>query len=163
MLPDDSFIEVFGSRQLWREPSGFWGYVRDDTHSIGSVTGAIIPWSNIYCRSFSMASLHSMGTLNLACCTGRKEGSRQIVFTPGMLPVVSNDWENAFLRETMCRTSFTVMLAPWSWNKWLPMAELPWSCYGWLPMAELCSGVTLGASWSCNALLWSWNALFLVC
>ena len=81
---------------MWREPSGFRGYVRDDIHSIGSVTGVIMTWLTIFCRSFSIASLHSIGTFLLACCTGWTEGSRQIVYTPGILPVMSHDWGNAF-------------------------------------------------------------------
>ena len=40
-----------------------------------------------------------MGTFLLACCTGGTEGSRQIVYTPGILPVVPKDWGNAFLRK----------------------------------------------------------------
>ena len=80
-----------GPRHIWREPSGFWGYVRDDIHSVGSVTGAIITWSTISCRSFSIVSLHSMGTFLLACCTGGIEGPRQIVYTPCILPAVSNN------------------------------------------------------------------------
>ena len=55
---------------MLREPSVLWGYVKDDTHSVGSVTGAIMAWSTISCKSFSMASLHSMGTFLLVCCTG---------------------------------------------------------------------------------------------
>ena len=82
---------------MQREPSALWGYVKDDTHSIGSVTGAIMAWSTISCKSFSMASLHSMGTFLLACCTWGREGSNLMVYTPGMLPVVSNEQGNAFL------------------------------------------------------------------
>ena len=52
-----------------------------------------------------MASLHSMGTLHLACCTGGTEGSRQMLYTPGMLPVVSKDWGNTFLSEVISHTS----------------------------------------------------------
>ena len=48
-----------------------------------------------------MASLHSMGTFLLACCTGGTEGSNLIVYTPGMLPVVSNEWGKAFLSDIM--------------------------------------------------------------
>ena len=91
---------------MQREPSALWGYVKDDTHAIGSVTGAIMAWSTISCKSFSMASLHSMGTFLLACCTGRKEGSNLMVYTPGMLPVVSNNQEMLFIEITSC-TSFT--------------------------------------------------------
>ena len=54
-----------------------------------------------------MASLHSMGTFLLACYTGEIEGSNLIVYTPGILPVVSNEWGNAFLSEIMSCTSFT--------------------------------------------------------
>ena len=54
-----------------------------------------------------MASLHSMGTFLLACCTGGTEGSNLIVYTPGILPVVSNEREKAFLSEIMSHTSFT--------------------------------------------------------
>ena len=107
MFPDDSFIEVTGSKHIRREPSCFWGYVKDDTHSVGSVTGAIMAWSTISCRSFSIASLHSMGTFCLACITGGTEGSNLIVYTPGILPVVSKDRGNAFFNEIMSRTSFT--------------------------------------------------------
>ena len=45
-----------------------------------------------------------MGTVLLVCCIGGKVGTRQIVYTPGMLPVVSKDLRNAFLRETMSHT-----------------------------------------------------------
>ena len=96
-----------GLRHMQREPSALWGYVKDDTHSIGSVNGAIMAWSTISCRSFSIASLHSMGTFLLACCTGETEGSNLMVYTPGMLPVVSNEWGNAFFSEIMSHTSFT--------------------------------------------------------
>ena len=43
-----------------------------------------------------MASLHSLGTILLASCTGEEEGSRQIMYSPGMLPVVSKDLGNTF-------------------------------------------------------------------
>ena len=65
-----------------------------------------------------MASLHSMGTFVLACCTGGNVGSRWMVYSPGMLPVVSNDLGNAFLRETMSHTSFKEISEKWSCNEW---------------------------------------------
>ena len=69
-------------------------------NSIGSVTGEIMPWSTISCRSFSMASLHSMEDLSsYACCTGGKVGSRQIVYSPGMLPVVSKQLGECFFKR----------------------------------------------------------------
>ena len=46
-----------------------------------------------------------------------------MVYIPGMLPVVSKDLGNAFLRETMSHTSFTVILETWSCNEWFSMAE----------------------------------------
>ena len=93
------------------------GFVKDDTHLVGSVTGVIMPWSTISCRSFSIASLHSMGTFLLVHCTGGKEGLRWMVYSPGMLPEVSNDLGNAFLRETMSCTSFTEISEKWSCNE----------------------------------------------
>ena len=55
-----------------------------------------------------MASLHSMGTFFLACWTGGMEGSRKMVYDPGILPVVSKDLENASLRKMMTCTSCMV-------------------------------------------------------
>ena len=91
---------------MWREPSCFQGYIKDDTQSVGSVTGAIMAWSTMSCRSFSVAFLHSMGTFLLSC-TGGTEGSNLMVYTPGILPVVSNDGGNAFFKEITSCTSFT--------------------------------------------------------
>ena len=132
-----------GLRHMQREPSGFWGYVKDDTHSIGSVTGAIMAWSTTSCRSFSIASQHSMGTFLLTCCTGGTEGSRQMVYTPGILHLVSIEWGNAFLfKEIMSCTSFT---EAWSWNVLFSMGfgMGKWSLRGVL--------------WSCNDREWSCN------
>ena len=119
-----------------------------------------------------------MGTLYLACCPGGTDGSRQIVYTPGILPVMSNDWGYAFLRETMSHTSFTVTLwscnelfsigwdvalGTWSWNVLFPMCWdvtlVAWSCDALFPMD---SSVVLGAC-SCNVLWWSWNGLLWCC
>ena len=120
------------------------------------------------------------------------EGSRQIVYTPGILPVVSNDWGNAFLRETMSHTYFMVTI--WSCNELLfsmgwdvgSCNELfsmhwdvtlgTWSCNVLFPMGNgvtlvtwscvalfpMGSGNVLGA-WSCNVLWWFWNGLFWCC
>ena len=74
MFLDGGIIKVMGDLDMWRETSDFWGYVKDDTHSLGSGTGAIMAWSTISCRSFSIASLHSMGTFLLAFCTGGQKG-----------------------------------------------------------------------------------------
>ena len=64
MFPDDGFVEV---KAYTEEYIGLLGDVRDDTHSIGLVTGVIICWSTISCRCFSIASLHLIGTFLLAC------------------------------------------------------------------------------------------------
>ena len=42
-----SFIKVTGIKAKQMVPSDFLGYVSDETHSVGSVTGAIIPLSTI--------------------------------------------------------------------------------------------------------------------
>ena len=69
-----ALLRSLGLRHMQREPSGFWGNVKEDTHSIGSVTGVIMPWSTISCRSFSMAFLHSMGTFSKCVELGRRRG-----------------------------------------------------------------------------------------
>ena len=50
MFPDDCFVQHTGIKTgQWQVvPSGLWGYVREETHSAGSVTGVIIPWSTIF-------------------------------------------------------------------------------------------------------------------
>ena len=48
-------------------PSGFLGYVSEETHSVGSMTGVIIPWSTMFWRAFSIYSLASVGTSLWAC------------------------------------------------------------------------------------------------
>ena len=49
MLPYYGFIQVTGQGQM--VPSAVLGYLSDETHSVGSVTGAMIPSSTI-CWSF---------------------------------------------------------------------------------------------------------------
>ena len=66
---------------------------------MGSVTGAIIPLSTIFCSAFSISSLASIGNFPAwACCTGGIEESTLIVYCPGMFPVVSKLLGNAFFR-----------------------------------------------------------------
>ena len=57
------------------------------------------------------------GDLSSCVLYWEKVGSRQIVYTPGILPVASKDLENAFLRETMSCTSFTEISEKWSYNE----------------------------------------------
>ena len=49
------------------DPLGLWGYVSEETHYVGSVTGVIIPKCTISWRSFSIGSLYYIGTLQWAC------------------------------------------------------------------------------------------------
>ena len=65
-----------GSKKIQRVTSGLWGYVREDTHSIGSVTGAITCRSTISCMIFSVCSWYSFGTYLYACWTGSIDGSK---------------------------------------------------------------------------------------
>ena len=78
--------------------------MREETHSVGSVTGVIMPKFTISCSAVSIGSLYSMGTLQRACCTGGIEGSVQIVYVPHRLPTQSNDRGNANLRVIMLQT-----------------------------------------------------------
>ena len=136
---------------MWSEPSGLWGYVRDDTPSIGSVTGVIMPWSTLSCRIFSMALLHSVGTFLLACCTVGKVGSRQMVYISGMLPVVSNDLGGCFFKGNYVLGH----LLQKYWKNGLVMKFFgkEWS---WKGLLWPCNDITLST-------LWSWNVLFWCC
>ena len=87
------------------EPSGFVGYVIDETHSVGLVTGAIICGCSISLSFFSISSLWCVGTLHLACCTGGTVGSSLMEYLPGMLPTVSKRWGMLVLGKK-CLTSF---------------------------------------------------------
>ena len=103
-------LRSLGSKQIWREPSGLQGYVRDDTHSIGSVNGVIVPWSTVSCRSFSIDSLHSVGTFLLACCNGGEGGVKADVVHSRLVACIVKGLGECFLRETMSHTSFTEIL-----------------------------------------------------
>ena len=94
-------------------PSDFLGYVSEVTHSVGSVTGSIIPLSTICWRPFSISSLASIGTFLHACCTGSIEGTKSIVYFPGLLPVVPKQAGNACFRAIM---SLTLAVVRWSWK-----------------------------------------------
>ena len=59
-----ALLKSLGSKHMWRDPSGSQEYVKEDTHSVGSETGVIIPWSTISCRSFLIASLQLNGDLS---------------------------------------------------------------------------------------------------
>ena len=61
-------------------PSDFLGCVSEEIHSVGSVTGDIIPLSTILGGAFSISSLASIETFLHACCTGGIEGSKCKVY-----------------------------------------------------------------------------------
>ena len=90
-------FKLQGSKQGWIVPSDFLGYVSDETNLVGSVTGAIIPLSTIFCSAFSISSLASIGTFLQECCTGGTDESTLIVYCPGIFPVVSKLLGNVFL------------------------------------------------------------------
>ena len=104
-------FKSWGSKQGQIVPSDFLGYVSDVTHSVGSVTGAIIPLLTISCKAFSISSLASIGTFLWACCTGGIDESTLIVYYPGIFPVVSKLLGDAFFKAIM---SLTLAVVRWS-------------------------------------------------
>ena len=52
MFPHDCFIQVTGIKTGEDGAIRFAGYAREETHSLGSVTGVIIPWSTMFLRVF---------------------------------------------------------------------------------------------------------------
>ena len=121
-----ALFKLWGSKQGQIVPSDFLGYVNDETHSVGSVTGEIIPLSTIFCSVFSISSLASVRNFPLqAYCTGDIEGSTLIVYCPGMFPVVSKLLRNAFCRAIMYLTSVVVR-----WSCEIGFVGDLWSCKG---------------------------------
>ena len=47
-----ALFKLWGCKQMWRVSLCFWGYVREDTHSIVSVTGSMILRFTISCSIF---------------------------------------------------------------------------------------------------------------
>ena len=94
-------------------PSDFLRYVSQEIHSVGSITTVIIPLSTMCWRAFSISSLASIGTFLYACCTGGIEGSRCMVYSSGMFPVVPKLAGKACFRVIMALTSVVVT---WSWE-----------------------------------------------
>ena len=93
-----ALFKLWGSKQGQIVPSDFLGYLSDETHSVGSVTGAIIPLLTIFCSAFSISSLASIRTFVWACCTGGTDESTLIVNCPGIFPVVLKLLGNVLLR-----------------------------------------------------------------
>ena len=67
MLSQKALLRSFGSRHIQREPSGFWEYVRDDTHLVGQETGAITPWATMSSRMYSLSALGTVMVLSFRC------------------------------------------------------------------------------------------------
>ena len=70
---------------------GFFGYISELTHGVGSICFAMIPWWTISFSSFSISTLCSMGTLCLPCCTGGMLGSVLMSYSPDMSPIRSKE------------------------------------------------------------------------
>ena len=64
-----------GSRHIWSVPSGLWGYVSKDTHSVGWEIGAMTPFSTMSSKVCSICSLYLMDTFCWACWMGGMPGS----------------------------------------------------------------------------------------
>ena len=86
---------------MHKVPSGLWGYVRDDTHSVDWETEAITPCSTMSSKVHLICSWYSVGTFCLACWTGRKEGSVLMVYVPDMLYMVSKEPGKANFKVTI--------------------------------------------------------------
>ena len=82
---------------MQRDPPGFWCYIKEDTHSIGLVTGVI----NLLVNHFLQDLFYSFSAFNGDLPSGMLnwgiEGLRQMVYAPGILPVVSQDLGKDFL------------------------------------------------------------------
>ena len=80
------------SRQGLTSPVGFTGYVALLTHGVGSICGSRMSPAIMLSRAAQMASLLSIGTLRLACCTGAMLGSILMVYSPFRLPILSKEF-----------------------------------------------------------------------
>ena len=92
-------------------PSDILRYVSEETDSVGSVTGVMIPWSTMCWMAFSISSLAPIGTFLWACCTGGIEGSKCMVYSPGMYPIVSKLAGKVYFNPIM---SLTTAVVRWS-------------------------------------------------
>ena len=93
---------------MCRVPSGLWGYVKDDAHSVGWETGMITPFSTISLRVHSICSKYSMGTFLHACWTGIMVGLVLIVSVPDIFPMVLKEAGKACFRAIMSWTTAVV-------------------------------------------------------
>ena len=67
MFSDNYLVKSQGSRQMQRVPLGLWGYIREETHSVGGLMGVITWKSTSFQSVFCICSLYSVGTLHLVC------------------------------------------------------------------------------------------------
>ena len=99
ILSDDGFVQWHAVQA--RSPDGFTGYVALLTHGVGYICGSRMSSAIKLSRATQMASLLSIGTLCLACCTG-----------PFRLPILSKE-----IRYIAVSCSLSVMMVPTgSWN-----------------------------------------------
>ena len=80
------------SRQGLTSPVGFTGYMALLTHGVGSICGSRMSPAIMLSRATEIASLLSIGTLRLACCTGAMLGSILMVYSPFRLPILSKEF-----------------------------------------------------------------------
>ena len=82
-----ALFRSFGSRQILNLPLGFFGYISELTHGVGSVCFTIIPWWTISFSSFWISALCLMGTLHLLCSTGGTQWSVLMSYSPDISPI----------------------------------------------------------------------------
>ena len=131
MLSHNGLVKVLWSREIWREPSNLRGYVRDDTHSVGSETGAMTPWVTMSFRLHTSCSWYLIGTFLWGCWIGDTEGSVLMVYVPGMFPMVLNKPGKACFRATMSQaTTVGRIVASAGLGLWALRADLDQSSLG---------------------------------
>ena len=94
-----------------RIPSGLWGYVKADTHSVGWETGVITPFLTISLRVHSICSLYLMRTFLQACGTEVTLQSVLKVQLPDIFPMILKKAGKAHFRVSMSWTMVVVQEA----------------------------------------------------
>ena len=103
-----ALFKSWGSKQGQIVPSDLLGYVSDETHLVGSVTGAIIQLSVIFCNVFFYFFSSFNWNFPLGMLSGDIEGSTLIIYCSGIFPVVSKLLGNAFFRAIKSLISVVV-------------------------------------------------------
>ena len=86
-----ALLRSFGSRQILNLPLGFFGYINELTHGVGSICFAMMPWRTISFSSVLISALCSIGTLHLPCRMGGTLGSVLMSYSPDMSPIWSKE------------------------------------------------------------------------